>query len=107
MLFIGTDSLVYETEREDFYENFYKNKKLLDFSDYPENSKFFHPANKKVIGKKKDEVKEKIISEFVGLRSKMYSLVTVDNEEIKKAKEVNKNVVKNVRHKEYIDVLFN
>ena len=37
----------------------------------------------------------------------MYSLVIVDNEEIKKAKRVNKNVVKNKRHKEYIDVLFN
>ena len=37
----------------------------------------------------------------------MYSLVIVDNEEIKKAKPANKNVVKNKRHKEYIDVLFN
>ena len=30
----------------------------------------------------KDEIKGKVISEFVGLKSKMYSLVTVDNEEI-------------------------
>ena len=37
----------------------------------------------------------------------MYSLVIIDNEEIKKAKPANKNVVKNKRHKEYIDVLFN
>ena len=37
----------------------------------------------------------------------MYSLVIVDNEEIKKAKPANKDVVKNKRHKEYIDVLFN
>ena len=37
----------------------------------------------------------------------MYSLVTIDNEENKKAKGVNKNVVKNIRHREYIDVLFN
>ena len=37
----------------------------------------------------------------------MYSLVTLDNEEIKKAKGVNKNVVKNIRHREYVDVLFN
>ena len=38
----------------------------------------------------KDEFKGKIISEFVGLNSKMYSLVDVDNEENKKAKGVNK-----------------
>ena len=37
----------------------------------------------------------------------MYSLIYVDNEENKKAKGVNKNIVKNIRHKEYIDVLFN
>ena len=37
----------------------------------------------------------------------MYSLVTIDNKENKKAKGVNKNVVKNIRHREYIDVLFN
>ena len=29
------------------------------------------------------------------------------DEEIKKAKRVNKHVVKNTRHKEYLDVLFN
>ena len=34
----------------------------------------------------KEEVKGEIISEFVGLKSKMYSLVIVNNEEIKKAK---------------------
>ena len=32
----------------------------------------------------KDEFKRKIISEFVGLKSNIYSLVTDDNKEIKK-----------------------
>ena len=61
---------------------FYEDKNLFDFSDYPLNSKFFEPVNKKVIGKMKDEFKEKIISEFVGLKSKMYSLIDVDDEEV-------------------------
>ena len=55
---------------------------MFDFSDYPEDSKFFDPINKKVIGKLKDKVKGKIISEFVGLKWKIYSLVIVNNEEI-------------------------
>ena len=38
---------------------------------------------------------------------KMYSLIAVNGEEIKKAKPVNKNVVKNIKYKKYIDVLFN
>ena len=37
----------------------------------------------------------------------MYSLIDVDGEEVKKAKGVNKNVVKKIRQKEYIDVFFN
>ena len=41
----------------------------------------------KVTGKMKDEFKGKIICESVGLKSKVYSPVTVDNEEIKKEKE--------------------
>ena len=93
-------SLVYEIETDDIYEDFYENKNLVDFSDYPEDSIIFYPVNKKVIGNMKNEVKGKIIREFVGLKSKMFSLVTVNNEEIKKAKGVNRNVVKNIRDKE-------
>ena len=37
----------------------------------------------------------------------MYSLIAVDSEEAKKAKGVNENVVKKIRHKEFADVLFN
>ena len=70
-------------------------------------TKFFDPANKKVIGKMKDEFKGKIINEFVGLKSKMYSLIAADGREVKKAKGVNKNVVKSIRHKEFVDALFN
>ena len=37
----------------------------------------------------------------------MYSLIDLDGKENKKSKGVNKNVVKNIRHKEFVDVLFN
>ena len=37
----------------------------------------------------------------------MYSLITAEGEEIKKAKGFNENVVKNWRHKEFVHVLFN
>ena len=66
-----------DTDSEDIYEDIYKDKDLFDFSEYSVNSKFFDPANKKVIDKMKDEFKGEIISEFIGLKSKMYSLVSV------------------------------
>ena len=37
-----------------------------------------------------DELKGKNINEFDGLNSKMYSLISVDDQEVTKAKEVNK-----------------
>ena len=51
----------------------------------------------------KDEFNGRKINEFVGLKSKMYSLSSVDNKEVNKAKGVNKKF----KHKEYFDVLFN
>ena len=59
LMFTETDSLVYEIKAEDIYDDFYKVKNLFDFSDYPLNSKFFDPVNKKLIGKMKNEFKEK------------------------------------------------
>ena len=103
LLFTDTDSLVYEIKTKDVYEDFYQDKNLLDFSDSPLDSKFFDPVNKKVIDKMKDEFKGRIISEFIGLKSKMYSLISVDDEEFTKAKGMNKKI----RHKEFADVLFN
>ena len=78
LLFTDTDSLVYNTEAKDVHEDFYQDKNLFDFSEYPVDSKFFDPVNKKVAGKMKDEYK---------LRSKMHSLISVDDEELTKAKE--------------------
>ena len=68
LLFIDTDSLVYTVKVRDVHEDFYEDKSLFDFSDYTQDSKFFHPTNKKVIGKMKDEFKGKIICEFAGLK---------------------------------------
>ena len=70
---------------------------MLDFSDYPEKSNFFDSVYRKVVDKMNDEIKEKINGEFVQLKLKI-SLLIINNEDIKKAKGVNKNVVKNTRH---------
>ena len=68
------DSLTYEIKSENVYEDFFKWKDLFDFRNYSKDSKFFDNANKKVIGKMKDEYGGVIIDEFVGLKSKMYSI---------------------------------
>ena len=99
--------LVYEIETDGVYEDFYEDKNVFDFNDYPQDSKFFNPVNKKIIEKTKDELKGKIISEFTGLKPKMYSSIDAYGKRNKKEKRVNKNVVKIMGHKEFVDVLFN
>ena len=92
LLFTDTDSLFYHIKAEDIYSDFYKDKDLFDNSDYPKSSKFHFAENKKVIGKFKDETAGDTITEFVGLKSKMYSYKT-ENKENKTAKGVKKNVI--------------
>ena len=103
MCFTDTDSLVYKIRGvDDVYEKVYQNKDLFHFSDCSKESNFYDNSNKKVIGKMKDEMSGKVISEFVGLKSKMYALVTVDDEQKVRAKGINKKL----RHDEFYDVLF-
>ena len=81
LLFTDTDSLTYEIKSEDIYEEFSKHKHLFDFSNYPKDSKFFHQPNNKVSDKMKDVSEGKIIDEFVGLKSNMYSMKSIDGKE--------------------------
>ena len=89
MLFTDTDSLTYEIKSEDVYKEFFKHKHLFDFSNYPKDSNFFDETNKKVISKMKEESEGKIIGEFVGLKSKIYSMKNIDGKESNTAKRVN------------------
>ena len=57
-----------------FVKSFLKWKDLFVFSNHSKDSKFFNETNKKVIGKMKDEFGGVIITEFAGLKSKMYSM---------------------------------
>ena len=94
-------SSCYEAETDDVYEDFYGDKHLFDFSDYLENWKFLIHLMQTLLVKWKMNSKEKIISETVGLKPKIYSLIDGDSKENKKVKRVNKNVAKNIWHKEF------
>ena len=84
------------------YDQCFKDKELFDFSGYDKNSIYFDDSNKKKLGKMKDEFNGNKIDEFVGLKSKMYSLIS-NNIEMNKAKGINLKL----KQKKYIDVLFN
>ena len=100
LLFTDTDSLTYEIKSKNAYEEFFKWKDLFDFSNYSKDSEFFDDTNKKVIGKMKDEYGGVNIDQFIGLKSKMYSI-----------KKINGSATKGVNiateFNEFKDVLFN
>ena len=128
LLFTETDSLCYEIKTENFYEDIADDVPAkFDTSNYPKD----HPIaghNKKVLGMLKDEAGGKIITEFVGLRSKLYAYDVQEYEGRceksfcdgscetksctgnggKKCKGVKKAVVKNcISLENYKDCLFN
>ena len=108
LLFTDTDSLTYEIEAKDVYQDFWNDKHKFDNSDYPESSPYYDKANKKVIGKFKDEAAGVPICEFVGLRSKVYSYMKDNQKGGKTAKGIKKNVIKNnIMHDDYKETLFN
>ena len=75
LFFTDTESLNYEiVHEENVYEEFFKRQNLFDFSNFSKDLKFCNETNKKVVGKMKDEFGGVIVEEFVGLKSKMYSM---------------------------------
>ena len=107
-MFTDTDSLTYEIEAEDVYKDFWNDKDMFDNSDYPESSPYYCNVNKKIIGKFKDEACGISITEFIGLKSKMYSYVKDNEKGGRAAKGIKKNVIKNnIRHEDYKTILIN
>lgn len=106
LLFTDTDSLTYHIKTEDLFEDMKKYEDFYDFSDYPKNHILYSEKNKKILGKFKDEMKGTAISQFVGLKPKMYSILT-DTEEKKTAKGVSRIIVqKRLKHENYYNCLF-
>lgn len=85
LLFTDTDSLMYQIQT-DVYKDMQEDQDLFDTSEYPPEHFLFSEANKKKIGKFKDENAGEHVLEFVGLRAKMYSMVTEEGKEKKTAK---------------------
>ena len=114
LLYTDTDSFIYEISSADVYEELRPHARdYFDFSNYPENHMLKNSCNKKVPGKFKDESASKCITEFVGLRSKMYSFMfdekkDVSKAEVRVAKGVQKSVIFNdLRFSTYLNCLWN
>lgn len=100
-----TDSLFYWIKTEDVYADMRDMQSHFDMSEYAPSHLNYDTTNKKVLGKFKDEEAMDVITEFVGLRSKLYAYRTDGGSVEKRCKGVKKSVVKDMKFDEYFDVL--
>ena len=95
LCYMGTDSFIINIKTEDFYEGIANDvEKRFDTSNYEANRPLPKGKNKKVIILMKDELGEKIMTEFAALRPKTYSYLMDDGNSDKKARGTKKRVIK-------------
>src|SRR5690606_14384587 len=116
LLMTDTDSLLLHIKCDDIYKElkFLQNKyDCFDFSEFDKNHFMYDDKNHKSIGKMSIELANSIITEFVGLKPKMYSLkcISLDNINNQSYKKVAKGIKKcNIKNHltfdSYKEVLF-
>ena len=82
LLYSDTDSLLYQVKSEDLYREISEKRNILnelDLSNYPKNHSLYDPKNKMVVLKFKDEFPGDIITEFISLKPKLYSILSRGN----------------------------
>ena len=77
-------------------------QELFDLSNFLKSSKYYCDENKRMVGKMKDEYGGKLILKFVGLKSKMYSIL----DESKNEKSKNKGHNAFIEFQEFYNTLF-
>lgn len=105
--YTDTDSLIYSVFCENIYEDFIKqNLHLFDTSNYEQNNVYGIPISGKQLGLMKDENGGQIMTEFVGLRAKMYSIRVSGVDVVKKAKGIKNYILKqNITFNDYVQCI--
>lgn len=115
--FSDTDSFVYNVKTDCIYTDMKTDLTRFDTSGYPDDNVFEMPCiNKKIPGLFKDELDGQLMTEFVGLRSKMYSfkggpiekktMKVKSMDKVRKAKGIKKYVLeKKIKFEDFIDCI--
>ena len=104
---MDTDSLLLCIETYYVDEDMEAHKDLYDTSNYPKEHPLNSTANKKILGKIKDECAGTPIAEAVCLRSKMYSIMKADEKTSKRQKGETKCVIKKgIMHEHFKETFF-
>ena len=109
LCYMDTDSIIMHIRTEDFYKDIANDvEKRFDTTNYEVSRSLPTGKNKKVIGLMKDELRGKIMTEFVALRPETYSYLMDNGGSDKKAKGTKKCVTKRkLKCNNYKDCLLN
>ena len=107
LLYTDTDSLIYEIQTEDLYEDIRQPdmKDHFDFSNYPKDHKCYNTDHGTIPGYFKDETAGKPILEFIVLRPKSYAFQVGEAEKIK-SKGIPKATQASLKIDDYRKALF-
>ena len=95
LIYTDIDNYVIQIFTEDIYEGWKGIKDYMDFSGSDKKHPNYDPTNQKVLGKFKDKMDGKTITNFIALRPKMYCLKVFNEKKAeKKAKGAPKLKVK-------------
>lgn len=99
---MDTDLFIYTIYTDDFYSDIRENDVYTRF----DTSEFHLPLVNEKLALMMDENNGRIMQEFIGLRSKIYSIDVVDGKVVKKAKGVKQTAVADVTLDHYRDCLY-
>ena len=100
LAYTDTDSFVYRIERKNIYDDMVENIDAFDTTEYPTTHPLHFRKNAKSLTKFKDECNSLQPHEFIGLRSKMYSLKLPNGRIRITAKGVSRShILNNLKHK--------
>ena len=105
LAYTDTDSFIVHVFTDDVYDDLQARSHLYDFSNYPVEHSLYSVENHCVPGKFKDKLAGRIMTEFVGIRSKAYSYIGEKCD--KRAKGVKTSVLnQTISHEDYKACLF-
>ncbi|XP_015795454.1 uncharacterized protein LOC107371803 [Tetranychus urticae] len=107
LVYSDTDSFLLEIKSNNIITDMKQFNDIMDFGDLPNDHPLYSSENKKKIGCLKDEMSGEVIHEVIAVKPKLYCIKSQSGEK-KRAKGVQKNVVKNkINFEDYKNCLYN
>ena len=105
VLMSDTDSFLLEVRAGSVDEAVSRIEGVMDFSNYPKYHPLYDPSRAKALGYLKNEVPSSLITNYVGLKSKTYMLLTEDGQKQVRAKGVKKSHQASIKFEQMMDCI--